>query len=159
MRRLRLYVETSVWSYVYAEDAPEKQQITQAFFERVAEGRFDIFISQEVLREIGRADPETRQRLADLLKTHRPTLLAVTEEVAALAAAYLEQGALPRGKAEDAMHAATATVYELDALVSWNYRHLVNLRRKELIHATNLRQGYLKPLEIITPMEVLADEG
>ncbi|MBI3988961.1 MAG: hypothetical protein HY347_05030 [candidate division NC10 bacterium] len=72
---------------------------------------------------------------------------------------YVETSVWSYVYAEDAIHAAAATVYELDALVSWNYRHIVNLRRKELIHATNLRQGYMKPLEIITPMEVSTHEG
>jgi len=51
-----------------------------------------------------------------------------------------------------------ATVAELDAVVTWNYQHLANLRREELFQSVNLEFGYLKRIEIITPMEVIGDE-
>jgi len=36
MRRLKLYLDTSVWSFFYADDAPEKKEITKRFFKSVA---------------------------------------------------------------------------------------------------------------------------
>jgi hypothetical protein len=50
--------------------------------------------------------------------------------------------------------AATATYYELDALISWNLRHLSNLKKMEMINGINLKEGYTKRLQLITPMEV-----
>jgi hypothetical protein len=48
---------------------------------------------------------------------------------------------------------AVATVARVDALVSWNFKHPVNLKTRRAIHATNLRLGY--PLiDIVSPEEV-----
>jgi hypothetical protein len=62
---------------------------------------------------------------------------------------------LPRSAEADATHAAVATVYELDALISWNLRHLANLNKMSKINAVNLACGYTKKLELITPLEVI----
>jgi len=63
-----------------------------------------------------------------------------------------------RIKVEDAIHAAMATAYEMDALISWNLKHLSNLKKMEMINGINMKEGYFKRLELITPMEV-SDEG
>lgn len=55
MKRLQLYVETSVWNFYFADDAPEKKEITISFFEKVKQGEYEIFISDAVIEEIGRA--------------------------------------------------------------------------------------------------------
>ena len=71
---------------------------------------------------------------------------------------YISRRIVSPKKIEDAMHIAVATVEELDAVVTWNYRHLANLRKSELFYSVNLEKGYSKKIEIITPMEVLNDE-
>jgi hypothetical protein len=58
----------------------------------------------------------------------------------------------------DAIHVAAASVYNLDALISWNCRHLANLNRKSRINAINIQNNY-KPIDIITPMEVMYYKG
>lgn len=60
-------------------------------------------------------------------------------------------------KVEDALH--VATVYEMDALITWNNRHLANLRKMEKINSINLKEGYTKHLELVNPMEVITDEN
>ena len=75
-----------------------------------------------------------------------------------LARKYISEGALPQNKMEDAIHAAVATVFEMDALISWNLKHLSNLRKMELINGINLKEGYTKRLQLITPMEVSDEE-
>ncbi|MFQ5685271.1 MAG: hypothetical protein ACE5GV_01290 [Candidatus Scalindua sp.] len=65
---------------------------------------------------------------------------------------------IPEVKVEDAIHVAVATVYEMDALITWNNRHLANLRKMEIINGINLKEGYTKHIEIVNPMEVISDE-
>jgi len=84
--------------------------------------------------------------------------LIIKEEVAELAQKYISEGVLPANKIEDATHAAVATVFEMDALISWNLKHLSNLRKMELINGINMKEGYSKRLELITPMEVSDEE-
>lgn len=67
---------------------------------------------------------------------------------------YISQGIIPKTKIGDALHVAIATVYEMEAIISWNNRHLANLGKVEKINRVNLKNGYSKHLEILTPMEV-----
>jgi len=158
MRKLKLYVETSVWNFYFADDAPEKREITKEFLKSVKQGRYDIFISQIILNEIDKADEAKKNQLMQLIKEHQPQELDITQEITDLSKEYISQGVIPKVKVEDALHVAISTVYEMDALISWNNKHLVNLLKMEKINRVNLKEGYTKYLEIITPMEVISDE-
>jgi hypothetical protein len=68
---------------------------------------------------------------------------------------YVEAGVVPPAKREDAMPLAIATVREYDILLSWNYRHLANIRKQTQVNAVNAQAGYLHPLSLLDPMEVL----
>jgi predicted nucleic acid-binding protein len=158
MRKLKLYLETSVWNFCFAEDAPEKQAATLQFFEQVKHGAYDIFVSDVVFREIANASGTRKQLLLQLLTECQHEELEINEAVLQLTSQYLTQGALPMTAKADATHAAVATVYELDALISWNLKHLANLKRMEKINGVNLIAGYAKKLELVTPLEVINDE-
>jgi len=154
MKKSQLYIETSVWNFYFADDAPEKKDITLSFFLRIKNGEYDVFISNIVLDEINRANEHKRTRLSRLIEEVEPRLLIVDEQVINLANKYIAEGALPQNKVEDAIHAAVATIYEMDALISWNLKHLSNFKRMEMINGINMKEGYYKRLELITPMEV-----
>lgn len=158
MKKPHLYLETSLWNFCFADDAPEKKEVTLRFLEKVRRGEYRVFISNVVLEEVGRADEEKRFHLMQTINEFQPELLELDDEITALAEGYVAEGVVPRSKFEDAMHAAVATVYELDALISWNLKHLANFRRMEMINGINLKHGYGKRLELITPMEVSDDE-
>lgn len=158
MRKPKLYLETSVWNFYYADDAPEKRDITREFFQNVKEGLYEIYISPTVIEEVGKAGENKKRLLIELIRKHQPQMIEIDEESTDLSKKYLESGVIPIRKVEDAIHVAVSTVYEMDALISWNYRHLANLRKKELIQSVNLMEGYTKTLDIITPMEVISNE-
>jgi len=158
MGRPAIYVETSVWSYAFADDAPESRAATLDFFQAAREGRYELFVSEAVLAEIARASDDLARELYRLLQEIRPVNLELLEDVDVLARRFLELAAVPPSKLEDAQHVAVAVVNELDFLVSWNYRHLVNVRRREAFQHISAMCGYYKPLHIVTPPEV-GDEG
>jgi hypothetical protein len=56
MRKPQLYLETSVWNFYFADDAPEKKEITRTFFKKIRHGEYETFISDAVIEEIGRAN-------------------------------------------------------------------------------------------------------
>jgi hypothetical protein len=91
--------------------------------------------------------------LADLIRRASPHRLDLDEESSTLADAYVEHGVLTAGHLVDARHVAIATVAGVDALVSWNYRHLVNRRRREAFNGVSAIRGY-RPIEILSPPEV-----
>ena len=81
----------------------------------------------------------------------------LTEEAATLAERYITVGVVVASKRVDAQHIALATIRRVDVLVSWNFKHIVNLERIQGYNSVNLRLGY-PLLEIRTPQEVLSYE-
>jgi predicted nucleic acid-binding protein len=151
LRKLKLYLETSVWSYFYADDTPEKRDITREFLAIL--DSFEVCIAEPVLREINNAPGDLRNRLIELIGKHRPVLLDFEPPVDELARAYLKT-ALPAASEMDALHVAYATFYELDFVISWNMKHIANVGRQEKVRVVNRDNGYTKDLMLISPFEV-----
>ena len=158
MRKLRVYVETSVWSFAFAEDAPDYRDDTLAFLERCRAGAFETFVCPLVLEEIERADEPLRTKLAELIRQTGPALIEFSPAAAALADRFVEARVVPASKPEDAGHVAAAFIEEMDVLVSWNFRHIANVRRAERFNAVAVLAGYHRSLRIVSPSEVLYDE-
>jgi len=154
MRRPKLYLETSVWNFFFADDAPEKKEITLKFFKKIETKEYEIFISDIVIEEIRRAEPQKRRVLLELVEKYKPKILEIDIEVEYLTKAYINEDIFSANREEDAKHAAVATIHEIDALISWNLKHLANFNKMEKINGVNLKEGYLKKIELITPMEV-----
>jgi predicted nucleic acid-binding protein len=85
MKKPQLYLETSVWNFHFANDAPEKREITLRFFDKVKQDEYEIFISDVVIEEIGRADDNKKRSLLSIIAESSPTRLISDEEVAELA--------------------------------------------------------------------------
>jgi len=83
------------------------------------------------------------------------SVIELTEEAIKLGQKYIEDQIIPEKKIEDARHLAIATINEMDALISWNFKHLANMNKERLVIAVNIREGYNYPLRLITPLEVM----
>ena len=81
-------------------------------------------------------------------------IFSLTLEMKRLAEAYLAQGIVTPKYADDAQHVAACTVARLDYLVSWNFRHLVNVQRSAGFNAVNLLRGY-PAVRIVNPLELI----
>jgi hypothetical protein len=101
-------------------------------------------------------DPRHRQRLLDVLRQHPITMLsnASRNDIEQLAKLYVRRQLMPATKFEDALHVAYATVHQMDILLSWNFKHLANVRREALIVTVNQAAGYRYPLRLLSPLEV-----
>ena len=159
MRKLKLYLETFVWNFFFANDAPEKRDITKEFFDSVQKGFYEIYVSDVVFREVNNAPEDRKGKIAKLIEQCAPIRLDTVEQAETLASIYLYKKIVPPAKKDDALHVAIATAFEMDAVITWNYRHLANLRKAELFHSANLEAGYFKKIEIVTPMEVAKYES
>jgi len=155
MRKLKLYLETSVWNFLFADDAPEKMEVTKQFFEDIEREEYEIYISELTLVEIKRTkDERKRGQLLETITGHRPIELARSEEVNKLAAKYIDAKIIPEKYEEDAVHVACGVVNDLDVIVSWNMEHIVRLKTKLGVNGINKIDGY-KEIEICTPEEML----
>jgi len=159
MKRLKLYLDTTIWNFSFANDSPQYQADTIEFFKRVRMGFYDLFYSEAVEREVALAPVLRRGQIGKLMEESSPQRLKPLPEIDSLAKVYLTHAVLPKKSELDALHVAYATYYKMDALVSWNFRHLANVHRRKRVIALNTEKGYNNPLELVTPLEVLGDEN
>ena len=151
--RPRIYTDTSALGGCFE---PEFTIGSERLLRRFEKESAVIVLSELTLLELSRAPAEVR-RLLDRIPAGFREDIPLTSEATALAVAYLEAGALGERQQADATHIAVATCARVDVLVSWNFKHIVNLQRIHGFNAVNLRLGY-PLLEIRTPLEVVADE-
>lgn len=157
IRRNKIYIDTSVLNFFFEESDLEKTDSTKKLFREIRSGRHDAFISDLVLREIGRTPGLKRERLLSLVKTYEISLVEVTLECIELTEKYMGRKIFPLRYRDDGLHIAIATIHEMDVVVSWNLRHMVKLRTRREVKAINIMEGY-REIEICTPMEVIESD-
>jgi hypothetical protein len=157
MKKLKLYIETSVWNFLFANDSPERRNITLRFFEDVRKGDYELFISDMVIAEICDAPAEKRRILLDAIDFAEPEELKVNDEIKSLTEKYIGLGIIPERYERDLVHIAFATVFEMDVLISWNLKHIVKMKTQTMVNEVNEFSGYMR-LNIMTPEAVIEIE-
>lgn len=153
MKKLHIYADTSV---IGGCEDEEFSAVTRRLWAKFRTGDYILVISDLTLQEIEVAPPSVRRHLEDTPTAHQ-IQVRLSAEAKELADAYLAHGVVGPGSLADALHVALATVSGVDVLVSWNFKHIVNLSRIRLFNAVDLEQGY-GLIEIRTPEEVLYEE-
>ncbi len=158
MKKLKIYLDTSVINFLFADDAPEKKDITKSLFEEIEQGKYEIYISELVVAEINKTeDEEKKGKLLTIIQKYQPKELIGSEEVFHLAEKYMKSKIIPKRFEEDAVHIAYAVINNLDVLISWNMRHIVKLKTKLGVNSINKIEGY-NEIELVNPEEVIEDE-
>lgn len=148
--KLRVYLDTSVFSAYCDERVPDRQTSTHEFWQRFEE--FEVTTSELAVEEL-------RQAAEKALQTEFQGLLAgvtvhpITEDIEDLARHYLAAGVFSPAMFNDALHVAAAVLTRQDVLLSWNFKHLVNRRRRAQVNDVNISRG-LPTIEIIAPPEI-----
>lgn len=148
--KLRVYLDTSVLSAYCDERAPERMAETREFWARLAEA--EASISDLVLDEVERTPDESRRSvmLALLADTAQ---IPITQEMRELANLYIQHGLFGPVMYNDALHVAVAVLSRQDILLSWNFKHLVNRRKRAQVNEVNITLG-LPTVEILSPSEL-----
>lgn len=154
MKKIRYYLDTSVLNFIFADDSPEKKQITLDFFNRIRLENLEIYISNAVVDEVEAAPEPRKTELQNLLRQYQPILLESNLEVEELTSKYIAEGIIPSRYEEDAIHIAIATVYNMDIVVSWNFAHIVKAKTRREVNGVNRMLGY-REIEIASPEEVI----
>jgi predicted nucleic acid-binding protein len=154
MKRIKYYLETTVFNFVFAEDDSVKREITKKLFKNWDNINGEMYISDLVITEINRAPEEIKTKLLKFIEQQNPVLLEIDEEVKELADRYISTGIIPEKYRNDALHIAVAVVNDLDVIISWNLEHIVKLKTKLGVEGVNRLLGY-KTIEIMTPEEVI----
>jgi hypothetical protein len=146
----RIYIDTSVVGGYFDR---EFSADTVPFFQGVLRGEQIILVSSLLDEELKNA-PDFVRGLLDNIPLEYIERVEVTQDANDLAMKYIEAGVVGRTSFDDCRHIATATLYKADVLVSWNFKHIVNLMRINGYNGINLQNGY-KTLEIRTPKEIM----
>jgi len=151
MIQQHVYLDTSVPSALVDESAPDRQLLTQWFWDQTLH-QFHSVVSDLVLTEI-RLTPDDQRRRRMMALVEGMDTLSIDEEAQTLARDYVSRGVFGPRHRNDAIHVAVATVAGVRNLVSWNFRHLVRVQTRREINLMNALKGYM-PIEIVAPPEL-----
>ena len=154
----KIYLETTIFNFPFADDAPQYKSDTLKLFKEIGAGKFKVYTSGYVIRELENTeDVEKRERMRSLIGNYEISVLPVNEEAEHLAGIYVREGIVPEKYLADAYHLAAASIAGLDFIVSLNFKHIV--KRKTIIQTEviNAREGYRR-IFIHTPAEVVEYE-
>jgi len=152
MKVSALYLDTSViGGYFDAEWMAD----TRELWAQARAGKWRLVTSLVAEREVQKAPEEVRQHFASSFDA--TSNLDASDEIEQLAEAYLAAEVVPRKFADDALHVAMASVHGIRLIVSWNFKHLVNVRREDGFNAVNLLEGW-PPIRIVSPKEIIYAE-
>jgi predicted nucleic acid-binding protein len=153
VKKLRVYLDTSVISHLYAPDRPDWQEDTRSLWGAIKAGKFEAFISPVVVAELDDCPEPKLSYLREQLKLINYVILEKTDEVTNLAERYAAD-VLKKKSFLDCQHIAYACVYNCDAVVSWNFKHIVNYKTIAGVKSVNALEGY-REMMIFSPTNLI----
>jgi len=150
------YIETSIVSYLVARPSLDllvaaHQQVTYEWWENI-QPQMNCFISPFVIKEISKGDPGAAKKRLEVVSPF--SILQNHQQIEELAYTYFMALDLPEKAKLDAFHLAIATWYQIDYLLSWNCKHIVSARVRQIVQDINEQRKILTPV-ICTPEELM----
>ena len=151
-----VYVETSIFGYLTARPTNNlilaaNTKVTQDWW-TLRRNDFTIYASELVEDEAARGEKAIAQQRLNLLKPI--SYLKIAEEAIELSQAFLQQSNLPPKAANDSLHIALATVYNLNYLPKWNCKYMANVQIQKKLSQISSKLGHELPV-ICTPYELI----
>lgn len=143
-------MDTSVFGGYYDD---EFEEFTKPLFERINNGEFTIIFSTMLEVELKFAPKKVRE-LVRRIETVDTEFVEETDIAAELATKYITENVVGKTSYPDCLHIALATINQADILISWNFKHIVNVDRIRGYNSINIKNGY-KQLDIRSPRELM----
>jgi len=153
MKKQRIYLDTSIFGGLYDE---EFKEYTEPLFERIKKSEFEIIYSNVTKQELENA-PDRIRATVELLPKDSTVYVKSDIESANLAKKYIDEGVVGPISYADCQHIALATIHNANILISWNFKHIVNVVRIVGYNSVNIAEGY-KPIDIRSPRELMTYE-
>lgn len=158
MKRMKVYLDTSVISYLYQLDVPEKMRETRRLWEIFKEkNTYEVYISDIVLDELSSCNEHKLKILLDYLKEIDYNIITTDENTIELAEKFVNFGILKQKCFNDCQHIADAILAGCDIIISWNFKHIVNVKTVRGVKVVTTLEGY-KDLLICSPSFLLEEE-
>ena len=155
IKKLRLYLETTTFNYYFDADRNGHED-TISLFEAIGAGEYEGYASIHVTSELKRTQEPKRSRMLALVEQYGIRLLRNDARVTTLARLYIANGIMTAIHRLDSLHIATASVHNLDCVVSYNFEHINRAKTKILTAHVNRGAGY-NSVVICTSKEVFDD--
>ena len=153
MSKPRLYFDTSVFGGIFDV---EFQQDTKMLFEMVRSGEVICVYSDLCEYELENAPKIVKDHFLNLEKS-QTEFAEITEEINLLAEEYVKEKVVGETSIDDCRKIACATINKVDYLVSWNFKHIVNVFRIRGYNAINIKNGHIQ-LDIRSPKDIIKNE-
>ena len=154
MKKQRIYLDTSVFGGLHDE---EFKDYTAPLFGRIKNSEFEIIYSNITEQELENA-PERIKATVKLLPKNSTRYVNSDIESVNLAKKYIDEGVVGPTSYADCLHIALATIHNANILVSWNFKHIVNVVRIIGYNSVNIAEGY-KQIDIRSPRELITYEN
>ncbi len=149
----RFYFDTSVFGGVFDK---EFEGDTLQLFEWVKSGNIICLYSELTETELMNAPIKVKDYFKNLPDANLEKI-EINDDILTLASKYIEEKVVGQTNFDDCVHIATATITKADILVSWNFKHIVNVYRIRGYNSINMRMNY-SSLEIRSPKEIIKYE-
>ena len=157
MKKPKIYLDTSLISHLEAPDTVDKMKETLRFWQNIMNGEFEVVLSNVTLEELSKCDEPKLSIMLEFLSRIDYIIQTETGESLQLASEYLKYGVLKEKSRDDLRHIALAVVCKCDYIISWNFKHFVNIRTINKVQAINKLLGYSE-INILPPSMFLGDE-
>jgi len=155
MGKPKIYLETTIFNFPFADDAPELKADTLKLFDEIKAGKYEPYTSIYAIEELNDTKQlEKLEKMKELIDKYDISIISGSGEAERLAALYLTEGAINRKYSIDALHIAITAVTGLDFIVSLNFQHIVRQKTIWETARINEREGY-KQIGIYEPAEVI----
>ena len=156
MRKIKIYLETTLFNYYFDTDR-DGHPATVRMFEAIGRGDFEGYTSEYAIIELNNAETEKQAKMKALIEKYGIIVLQQNNEADTLANLYIQNKIIQENKFLDAAHITIASIHSLNTILSFNFKHINKLKTKTMTENINLLHGY-KGITICTPMEVFDDE-
>ena len=157
MKKQKIYLDTSVVSYLHQEDSPEKMRDTLKLWEILKKGSYEICISNIVMNEIYECGKEKLRILLEYLNQIDYTMVMADEDTIELAGKFIDFGILRQKSFDDCQHIAAAILAGCDVITSWNFKHIVNVKTARGVKIITTMEGY-KDMLIYPPSALIEED-
>lgn len=127
MKKLKIYLDTSVISHLEQNDVPEKMEQTKKLWEILQTEKYEVVISDLVLVEINECKEPKRSILKEYLAQINYNRVEITQETEEIANEIINEKILNKKSFDDCLHIASAILSDCNIIVSWNFKHMVNV--------------------------------
>jgi len=154
MRKLKIYLDTSVISHLDAYDAQDKQVDTLLLWEEIKSGKYKVFISDIVFEEIYKNLEIKRELLLKYLTDIEYQHISIDDDIRKYADELNRLDILSEKHISDCLHIGSAVIYDCDMLLSWNFKHMVRIKTINGVKSVNSLLGY-KEIGIYPPSMII----